>query len=331
MQKFVSDNPKPTLDTTDYIKNMNNAVKLKLSSNPKYTNFWNEHADFNNLVKEYHTEQTKKDAIKIAQSKAAKKERDVRQKEGTEYKSGPDAYLERKYNEFINLRPDEQLNNLNELLEYSHSRYYKKNELIYTLTQLGEIYDKSPSIFSVFSSKKPTKEEIKNLVAKFYNNDDNKTTIDKNRQIPQSIKNIFAEVKKDADVLDEVATTKVVDTPSDNELTKELTELEPAVIQKGTSFDDGEEKEEAHDLDDEEKQDETIKIKLQNMLTKLPLYTVEKTEQEYRKEYIDINKDGELFKDEEEKEVHSVGGRTQKKKKKRVQNRRRQKTIKNKV
>ena len=117
-----------------------------------------------------------------------------------------------------------------------------------------------------------------------------------------------------------VATTKVVDTlPSDDELVNDLAELELQMAR--TPFVDS------------KKQDESIKINLQNMLTKLPLYTAEKTEQEYRKEYMETNNEGELFKDEEEKEddVHSVGGRTQKKKKKRVQNRRRQKTIKNKV
>lgn len=81
-------------------------------------------------------------------------------------------------------------------------------------------------------------------------------------------------------------------------------------------------------------QPESIKSSLQNMLTKLPQPDDKKTEEQYRKEYIDINNnEGELFTYEEEKEddVHSIGGRTQKKKKKRVQNRRRQKTIKNKV
>lgn len=160
-----------------------------------------------------------------------------------------------------------------------------------------------------------------------------------NKIIKPILENAKAVAKKKAEdattkaVVD--TTTKVVDTlPSDDELAKELAEL--AHIQKGTSFVDGEEKDESEDdkSDDEEKQDESIKINLKIMLTKLPPYTAEKTEEQYRREYIAVNnKDGELFTYEEEKEdgVHSVGGRTQKKKKKRVQNRRRQKTIKNKV
>ena len=77
----------------------------------------------------------------------------------------------------------------------------------------------------------------------------------------------------------------------------------------------------------EEKQDESIKNNLQRMLTKLPQPDDKKTEQGYKREYTN-NNGVELF---TETPVHSVGGRTQKKKKKRVQNRRRQKTIKNKV
>jgi len=91
--------------------------------------------------------------------------------------------------------------------------------------------------------------------------------------------------------------------------------------------------EEKDDESEEEKQDETIKITLQTMLNKLLQYTNEKTEEQYKADYIAKNNDdGELFTYEEEKEVEQrVGGRTQKKKRKRVQNRRRQKTIKNKV
>jgi hypothetical protein len=82
--------------------------------------------------------------------------------------------------------------------------------------------------------------------------------------------------------------------------------------------------------DDEEKH-EPIKINLQRMLTKLPQPDDKKTEQEYKREYIDTNNnEGELFTEVIVNPVHRVGGRTQKKKK-RVQNRRRQKTIKNKV
>ena len=83
---------------------------------------------------------------------------------------------------------------------------------------------------------------------------------------------------------------------------------------------------------DEEKH-EPIKNNLQRMLTKLPKPDDKKTEQEYKREYIDTNNnEGELFTEVIVKNpVHRVGGRTQKKKKKRVQNRRRQKTIKNKV
>jgi hypothetical protein len=168
-------------------------------------------------------------------------------------------------------------------------------------------------------------------------------------------KKTVATTTKAADTTTKVAADTKADTYdfSDEELAEALAIIEKeaedkknaalrVVSEKSYDVDtDGEDAGGVADIDldvdssGEEKQDETIKINLQNMLIKLPSYDVNKTEQEYRREYIkNNNKDGELFTDEEEKEgdgVRSVGGRTQKKKKKRVQNRRRQKTIKNKV
>ena len=304
MTNFFENHPIDTItpSTPDYKKNMNFAIRNKKDNT--HSRYWRNHREISDLVMKYNTQKELETTV-----------RNKRTNERNEYKAGPDAYLERKYNEFINLRPDDQLINLNELLDNS-LHVYKNGELINTLTKLGEIYDKSPSIFSVFSSKKPTKEEIKKLVTDFYKA--NKTAIDeKMRDFPQSIKDIFTEVKKEAeDAIEKERDVAAlpVDTVSGDDV------IDIADV----------------DLDDsgEEKQDESIKINLQTMLTKLPPYDVNKKEEQYREEYIaKNNKDGELFTYEEEKEggVHSVGGRTQKKKKKRVQNRRRQKTIKNKV
>ena len=121
---------------------------------------------------------------------------------------------------------------------------------------------------------------------------------------------------------------------SNDDVDTDSEEKDDARVDTYSEEKDDESKEEKDDVDiAKEEEDEPIKYSLQTMLTKLPSYDVNKTEDEYKKEYIkNNNTDGELFTYEEAKEVEQrVGGRTQKKKKKRVQNRRRQKTIKNKV